>query len=263
MCLSMFFVFRHSPYSEEKPLSEIIWLIVAAFCNAGETVFAVSISSRLLVLVLYLTTMMLHAYYNSFLISSLTVEKTYLPFTDLQGLYEAKTYSFGVGYGSSKEDYLKMSHIPLHKSIWNEMVLADPLNLSPSIPDLMERVCTHKHASLISRISLRKQLWPCSIFLLPGTYFPHPTTMPIQKDSPLTSTFQFQMRKLSEAGIMRRLEGKWTPNAMESPDSGKTPISILQASTAFCLTLIGHLAALAILAMEIVFAKWQRTKQHA
>ncbi|XP_068227818.1 probable glutamate receptor [Palaemon carinicauda] len=36
LCLSLFYVLRHSPHSEEMRLSEVIWLTVAAFCYTGQ-----------------------------------------------------------------------------------------------------------------------------------------------------------------------------------------------------------------------------------
>ncbi|XP_064105047.1 probable glutamate receptor [Macrobrachium nipponense] len=112
MSICLLFVFKHSPNQEEKPLSEVIWLIVAAFCNAGETVSTVSTSSRVILLVLYLTTMILHASYSSFLISSLTVDMNNLPFTDLRTMYEARTHSFGFTGGAGVEDEFKFHYAP-------------------------------------------------------------------------------------------------------------------------------------------------------
>ncbi|XP_066985852.1 glutamate receptor 3-like [Macrobrachium rosenbergii] len=249
---------RHSPYQEEKPLSEVIWLIVTAFCNAGEAVSRESTSSRFLLLALYLTTMILHAYYSSFLISSLTVDMNYLPFTDLRTMYEARTHSFGIVGGTGMEDEFKLSPVLLYRSIWDEIVLADPRNLSPSIEDLIKRLCIDQHAVTIGRTYLVSRPLPCKVISLPGYYFASQRSMPVQKDSPLMGVFQFQMRKIVEAGIIDRLERKWMPKLADSPDVDRSPITLLQASTAFYFLLLGHLAALLALIIEIKFAKWRR-----
>ncbi|XP_068230464.1 probable glutamate receptor isoform X2 [Palaemon carinicauda] len=257
LCLSLLFGLRQSPYHEEKHLSEIIWLTVAAFCNTGVAVSTVSVSSRMLLLVLYMTVMMLHAYYNSFLISSLTVETDSLPFTTMEGMYKAGTHSFGIFRGTSIEDIFKFSPIPLHKHIWNEMVMANPENLIPSLKPAKTRLCTKNHVILVSDNILWTEDWPCKVRSLPGTYFSTQKSLPLQKNSPLLPAFRFQMKKLVETGIVNRLRRKWK-RSLYNPETKISPISLLQASTAFLLLLLGISFALMFLIIEIILAKLQK-----
>ncbi|XP_068213515.1 glutamate receptor 3-like [Palaemon carinicauda] len=254
--LSLVFTFRQSPYHEEMCLSEAIWLIVAAFCNAGIGVSIISVSSRILLLVLYLTIMMLYAYYNSFLISFLTVDTNILPFTTLEGMYEAGTHSFGCIGRTSIEDIIKFSPVPLHNRIWNEIVMADPENLSPSISHAITRLCSKNHVLMATENMLLTIDWPCKVLLLPGTHFVIQRSMPLQKDSSLLAAFRFQMTKIVEVGIVDRLEKKWKRKP-DPPETESSAISLLQASPAFFLLLIGIFSSLIVLMIEIVWAKQQ------
>ncbi|XP_068233982.1 glutamate receptor 1-like [Palaemon carinicauda] len=257
MCLCLLFVLRHSPYNEERPLTEVLWQVAVAFVNAGETIATVSISSRILLLTLYLMIMIIHAHYNSFLISSFTGEEDYVPFTDMRGMYEARTYSFGIAQGSATEDNIKLSPLPLFKSIWNEIVMADPRNILPVGSSHEKRLCADNYAAIISQSYLKTRVMPCELLVLPGKYFRTQTSMPLQKGSPLLSTVRFQMRRLAEFGILDRVIKKWTMN-IESSDIGVTPISALQTSTAFFFLVISYLTALIILAIEIIYTNWHR-----
>ncbi|XP_068223480.1 probable glutamate receptor [Palaemon carinicauda] len=256
MCLSLSLAFRLSPYHDQQPLSEITWQVVAAFCNAGETVSTRRIAPRFLLLVLYLTTMVLHTFYSSFLTSSLTVEMNYLPFTNMKELYEARTHPFRISSGTSLEDQFKLSPIPLHKRIWNEMLMADPSNLSPSNDDLYRYLCKENYVAMVSRSSLIPRTFPCKVVLLPGIYFGSQKSIPFRKDSPLVSTFRIQMMKIVEAGIMDRLEKKLAPKDTDSPDV-LGPVGLLQARAAFLLLLFGHITAVFILIIEMICVRWQ------
>ncbi|XP_064105048.1 glutamate receptor 4-like [Macrobrachium nipponense] len=173
-------------------------------------------------------------------------------------MYEARTHSFGFTGGAGVEDEFKSSPVSLYRDIWDEIVLADPRNLSPNTIDLVKRLCTEQHAIMIGRTFLVSRTLPCKVVLLPGNYFVSQRSIPVQKDSPLTGLFRLQMRKIVEAGIIDRLEKKWMPKLADSPDADRSPISLLQASTAFYFLLLGHLAALIVLVIEIKFANGRR-----
>lgn len=63
---------------------------------------------RMIHLSIHLTGVIILASYSAAVISFLTVEITYLPFTTIQGLIEDNTYKIGVLSDSSNDVFLKV-----------------------------------------------------------------------------------------------------------------------------------------------------------
>lgn len=81
--------------------------LLRIFLFVGTTINFSSYSSRILVIALFLTCVLVYTFYTSFLISALTVNKIMLPFRSLQEMYAKQSYTFGFNGGGSLEDYFK------------------------------------------------------------------------------------------------------------------------------------------------------------
>ena len=68
-----------------------------------------SLSSRIIIMTLFITTIIIYTYYSSFLIAALTVVKIKMPFYDIQGLFmNRKDYRLGLLGDSSLLDLFRV-----------------------------------------------------------------------------------------------------------------------------------------------------------
>ncbi|XP_047484968.1 glutamate receptor 1-like [Penaeus chinensis] len=191
LALTLTLVMRFSPGDDPVAVGDAIMVVVAALCQTGTTINFSAYSSRILVIALFLTCVLVYTFYTSFLISALTVNKIVLPFRTLQEMYAKQSYTFGFNGGGSLEGYFKSSTFPLYGKIWHEMVVPNPTSLQTSM-DGLDQVLSRRHTFMINEVYFLSKYFHCGFYVLPGEYFRAPKTWPIQKDSPLFPVFNYQ-----------------------------------------------------------------------
>ncbi|CAL4085618.1 unnamed protein product, partial [Meganyctiphanes norvegica] len=102
--------------------SDAVLIVLAGFFQRDICPELKNNSSRIAVYTMFLISVLLFSFYTCNLISALTVGKVSPPFTDLKGMYESRTHTFGFFKGSAMEEYFRTANDGLYRNIWNDMV---------------------------------------------------------------------------------------------------------------------------------------------
>lgn len=97
----------------------------------------VSTSTRILVISLFVTTIIVYTYYTSFLVATFAVIKIKMPFTDLQGVYTKRNdYHLGILGDSSLSDLLRVRNLSLNYFYYLVMIITMQIHCSQAIRDI-------------------------------------------------------------------------------------------------------------------------------
>ncbi|CAL4062375.1 unnamed protein product, partial [Meganyctiphanes norvegica] len=238
---------------------DVFIIHIGALCQKSAEYPFDETSSRILILALYGTTFMVYSYYSSFLISSLTINKLSLPFTDLNTMYNAKTYSFSIPIGSAIENIFRDATIPLYKSIWNEMVVPNPYGVI-KYQDALEHVLKEQMAFIGARAS-QEHNFNCNYLILPGTYFKTARSWPMAPNSTLYNTFSYYLMRVVETGSLDHLRNKWKDRIPDCAAEDHSQLDLAHVISAFSILLLGITLSLFVLILEIICKRYY-SKRH-
>ncbi|CAL4085620.1 unnamed protein product, partial [Meganyctiphanes norvegica] len=209
-------------------------------------------TSRGVSVLLYVTTVLLFSFYTCNLISALTVGKVSPPFTDLKGMYESRTHTFGFFKGSAMEEYFRTANDGLYRNIWNDMVKPNYDILKKDIDENIDMVMAGDHVSLEVRPLLLKEYYHCGLMILPGLYFWKIMTWPMAPDLPVFPIINHHMYALAENGVYDKLHRKWYPRDLDCETTDMKALSFPSVCTAFIVLLAALLLASICMVVEII-----------
>ncbi|XP_068246091.1 glutamate receptor ionotropic, kainate glr-3-like isoform X2 [Palaemon carinicauda] len=245
------FCSHFSPQETEKiSLKDAYICTVGAFSVQGSWLEVRSISTRIIFITIFLTTLLVYAHYTSALVSMLTVASTTTQITSLQNLLQNGMYSFGFEREISIQSYFENSQGGLFHDVWKELV-RDPSNLPATSIEGITRVLEEKYVFMIEENLYRTEFsGVCGAVMIPGKYFIQQTGFAVQKGSPLLKIFNNQLMRMIDGGIFSRLWKAWQPPPPLCTSESVVALNIQQLFTAFLLLVFGLILAVIFLPCE-------------
>ncbi|XP_064099385.1 glutamate receptor ionotropic, kainate 2-like [Macrobrachium nipponense] len=185
---------KFSPQETERiSLKDAYILTIGAFTVQGSWLEVRSISTRIIFITIFFTTLLVYAHYTSALVSLLTVASTSTHITSLQSLLEDGTYSFGFQRDISVQSYFETSQGGLFHNVWKQLVLGNPSNLPTTDDAGITWVLDKKYVHMIEENLYRAKFSSaCDTVMVRGKYFTQQTGFALQKGSPLQKIFNHQ-----------------------------------------------------------------------
>ncbi|XP_066984924.1 glutamate receptor ionotropic, kainate 2-like isoform X4 [Macrobrachium rosenbergii] len=248
LCLSS----KFSPQETERiSLKDAYILTIGAFTVQGSWLEVKSISTRMIFITIFLTTLLVYAHYTSALVSLLTVASTSTHITSLQSLLEDGTYSFGFQRDISIQSSFETSQGGLFHSVWKQLVLGNPSNLPATDDAGITRVLDEKYVHMIEENLYRAKFSSaCDTVMVRGKYFTQQTGFALQKGSPLQKILNHQLIRMLDGGVLSRLWETWQPPPPLCLTDSVVALDISQLFTAFLLLALGLIFAVIFLPCE-------------
>jgi hypothetical protein len=202
----------------------------------------------------------IYYYWAADLYTYLALRKPREPLSGLEELAENSEYKLLVANGTVHVDRFRYSNNPVQQKIWEEKI--EPyINELPSFANLVDALIQDPYSVMYAETAHR--VYPeyinCQII---NTGMPIYTTQlawAIGKHSAVYGSFDYQIKKLRESGIINRLERKYKMKAQSCPDYSGKPLTIRQCIIAFGALISGTIASLLWLWLEITIpSKWMK-----
>ncbi|XP_067012629.1 probable glutamate receptor [Anabrus simplex] len=202
LCLVATQFWRSEEYT--ATFSEMALSAWGMFCMQGFTVPFGRSSVRIVIWVSFLTAVVLTASYNARIISFLTLRKPKMPFNDLQGLLEQKSYDFGMLKGTGDLQIFREG-VGVRKNLY-ESKLAPTLNELPPVKIAgFQRACKENYAFLCNDIFVDYNAISCDLSLFYITTSFKSLAYILPKKSPYVRIINYTLRQMKLSGVLRRL----------------------------------------------------------
>nr|CAD7463067.1 unnamed protein product [Timema tahoe] len=223
------------------------------FCYQGMDRPPKSAPCRIVCVLTYLTAVVLLAAYSGSLISFITVKKTNLPFTNLEELYKDGSYQFGVVQSTSEDALFKEAKDPIHKKVYQNLMLPDAGNFVTGELEGLQRACEMDYAFLSSYEEV-VDYFPkvnCTIVVLPHVLFKSAIALVLPKGSPYLNMFNNKINNLRLSGVMGRLYRRaWPWDEVSAEGEEETKVDMINVTPVFCILVGGILISILILVAE-------------
>ncbi|KAK4309979.1 hypothetical protein Pmani_018446 [Petrolisthes manimaculis] len=255
-----------SPHESSRcSISEAFLLTFGSLCGQSMFLNVNSVSSRVVVLVLFYATTLFTVYYTCFLISNLTVSSTTLPFTTLQEALQAGKYTLGYVRSTSVDETFQESRSGLYHDVWRDMVtpVYHSLGLT-SEAGLRQLFTINNHIYIIDELLFKAEFsHDCSYLLLPNTYIKVPSAFAVAKGSPLRTILNYHLTKLRETGVVGRYAFTRLSKSSGCQDTRRSlkPTTLTNVMTAFLQLGVASVLALMMVAVEKGWWRWGQRRR--
>nr|QIJ45770.1 ionotropic receptor [Glyphodes pyloalis] len=242
----------------------------SAICQQGMSVVRSSTSVKIVVIVTFVYALTLYQYYNAMVVSTLLRE----PPKNIRTLEDLLKSNLKAGAEDViyAKDFFKRTTDPVALSMYYKKIVPDRQYHFYSPERGMALVkqggfAFHVDSVVAYRIMRRtfKEREICEAHEVP-LYPPQKMGFVVRKDSPYKEHFTYGIRKVSESGLMRRLQSVWDepkPPCVRTPDTSIFSVSIRECSTALLALLAGTAAALLILIAEMLVHRYRGDRRIA
>ncbi|KAK4316820.1 hypothetical protein Pmani_012074 [Petrolisthes manimaculis] len=246
------FCARYSPFETQSvTLKDAYILAIGAFAIQGSWLEVRSVSTRIVFLTIFVTTLVVYAHYTSALVSLLTVTSTSNGFNSLQELLNDRSYNFGFQAGTFLEEEFKTAQHSVFSDVWEELVLSDANNLVESPQDGITKVANERYVYMIEENEFRSLFGDmCQVQLLKTSYFNTHTGFALTSNSPLKKMFDNQLIRMRDGGILSRAWQSWQPPPALCTAPRMVAINFQHIITAFLLLLLGVALAAVLIPCE-------------
>ncbi|XP_073432635.1 glutamate receptor 2 isoform X5 [Dendrobates tinctorius] len=282
----LFLVSRFSPYewhteefedgretqsnesSNEFGIFNSLWFSLGAFMQQGCDISPRSLSGRIVGGVWWFFTLIIISSYTANLAAFLTVERMVSPIESAEDLSKQTEIAYGTLDSGSTKEFFRRSKIAVFDKMWTYMKSAEPSVFVKTTAEGVARVrkSKGKYAYLLESTMNEyiEQRKPCDTMKVGGNLDSKGYGIATPKQSPLRTSVNLAVLKLSEQGVLDKLKNKWWYDKGEcgAKDSGskeKTSALSLSNVAGVFYILVGGLG-LAMLVALIEFCYKSRAE---
>ncbi|KAK7086193.1 hypothetical protein SK128_024697 [Halocaridina rubra] len=193
-------------------LKDAYIITIGAFTAQGSDTDVKSISTRIVFITIFLTTLLVYAHYTSALVSLFTVASTSTDFSNLQDLVADGSYKLGFLRGISIQNEFEKATYGQYHDAWNKLVQGNPDNLPTSQSEGIRRVVSEKYIYMMEENLYRSDYSnDCDTVMMDGKYFRQQTGFAVAKGSPIQDIFNAKLMRMRDGGVLSRLWQTWQP----------------------------------------------------
>ncbi|PSN56458.1 Ionotropic receptor 164 [Blattella germanica] len=241
-----------SSSEEDYSFNEAWMFVFGSFCRQGHENASIrrAWSSRLIFLTTHLTYLIVVAYYSAIVVSFLTVQHHYIPFSGYKGLLDIGTYDFGTYRNKLYPGLFQRATNPAMRSLYEKFLAPRQGTLPEKPAQGLRLICKKKRyafALVEEELDLNKPT--CGIMEVPQTTFYLFASFLIQKKSPYYRIFTHYLENLRRFGFLDKVNSMQSPR-VQVTEEHRTQADIENVLASFLILFAGCLISLVLLAAE-------------
>ncbi|KAL6438183.1 hypothetical protein ACFW04_004414 [Cataglyphis niger] len=178
------------------------------YCQQGLSEFPNKLSMRLAIFSIYLSSLIITSAYSASLISFLTLTKTNLPFSTLEGYVKDGSYKLIVMRNSAEHDMI--NHVKTPVFLKMHELLEDKKNLPFTLSDGFKQICERKNLAFYTTEAFKNAMninLTCKIIHIESGRTDS-LAMALTKGNPYTGLMNYHLRRFQLNGVINRLKRK-------------------------------------------------------
>ncbi|XP_021929135.1 uncharacterized protein LOC110834355 isoform X2 [Zootermopsis nevadensis] len=244
-------------------LQDALLVVYGALLQQGSERAPKSWAARLVLWVSLTFGVLLYTAYSATLISSLAVQRSQYPFLSLEQLLESP-FCVCVVRNSTADAVLRRSQDRAVSELYEQKIRRVQSSRVANVPEGLKLVSKNKAAAFLDldeRIRGQLDALVCRLADVPTDHFTTYGAFGVRQDLPYKNAIDYYLRKMSEGGIQKRLQGlHWWQYATCSSDRVKS-IRLRHVTVVFVYLMVGLLVSAAKLLCELA-SKWARRPSH-
>ena len=210
-------------------------------------------SKRLLILVMCFCGVLNLYVYNAGLISYLMIENYEIPINDLRDILAKPEYKLLVLGGTSDASFLKYSHDPSYRRIWNKTL--EEGGIVSSHKEAVEKLLedhNNVYFGISPEVELSTDTYPCQLMKSKMAYNFRDAGYAFKKNSPYIKVFSHEIQKVIESGLETEIDSSLNKNVQCDDPSEQSfrKITYNDIILGFIIFVIGSILAVFNLAVE-------------
>ena len=211
-----------------------------------------SVSIRVVMLVICFFGMLNYFVYNAGMISFLMVQESELPINTLQDILDNPQYQLLVSRGTSDKSYFTSSNYELHKKLLSKINQEGGLISGYDEGEELIKNDSHKVLFVESWFGDVYKSFPCEVVTTGHTFGSVQGTWPFQNQSPYADLFGYHARRMVDLGLTSHMNRKRGDiKCTTKQDETFRPFGYGEVQTLFAISGIGYIMAIIYCIIEL------------